>query len=153
MAFIDSFIQRGNSSFEGMRDEAVDELSDDRIVLDRLHKELERGIGILQDEPHLNMYLRSFGKMHKAKLDAAFHSFPDLNQAFSQKVHVYDWGFGQGTASICLLDFLRDKGYIGSVTKITLTDPSDAAVGRAKDVIKCYDPNIKITPVVKFFDD
>ena len=50
-------------------------LPSDKSVLNNLYEDLKRGKGILDDEAHLNMYLRSYGKMHKAKLDAAFKRF------------------------------------------------------------------------------
>ena len=70
--FINRFRERGNISFLGMRDTAISMLPSDRMVLDKLYNDLKRGTGILDDEIHLNMYLRCFGKMHKAKLDSAF---------------------------------------------------------------------------------
>ena len=53
------------------------------------------------------MYLRSFGKMHKAKLDAAFKCIHNPSDLFGSPVEIYDWGCGQGTATVCLLDFLK----------------------------------------------
>ena len=55
-----------------MREAALSLLPNDKMVLDKLYNDLKRGKDILDDEIHLNMYLRSFGKMHKAKLDEAF---------------------------------------------------------------------------------
>ena len=37
-----------------------------------LYSELERGVDILSTEPQMQMYLRAFGVMHKAKLNYAF---------------------------------------------------------------------------------
>lgn len=70
--FIDIFRRNRNISFVGMRDAALTLLPADRTSRNKLYQDLERGKGILDDEDHLNMYLHSFGKMHKAKLDAAF---------------------------------------------------------------------------------
>ena len=61
-------------SFTSIRDIAIDGLSRlPRCEQDRLHEELVRGTAVLDDEPHMNMYLRSFGLMHKAKIDEAFN--------------------------------------------------------------------------------
>ena len=63
--FKEQFIKNGNLSFKGMRDTAMSCLPIDRVRLDRLYNELKRGTDILDDEDHLNMYLRSFGKITK----------------------------------------------------------------------------------------
>lgn len=108
--FLDSIQQlRDNISFISIRDLAIDSINKlPRIEQDRLHEDLIRGTAILEDEPHLNMYLRSFGLMHKAKIDEAFNNMlPDLEKLFSLDIEIYDWGCGQGIATICMLDFLR----------------------------------------------
>ena len=64
--FTRQFILRGDISFIGMRNTALSLLPTDKTVLDKLYNDLKRGTGILDDEVHLNMYLKSFGKMHKA---------------------------------------------------------------------------------------
>lgn len=65
--FVQIFKERGNISFVGMRDTAISLLPMDRTRRNKLYDDLERGKGILDDDDHLNMYLHSFGKMHKAK--------------------------------------------------------------------------------------
>lgn len=107
--FIRRLRLRDNITFLGMRDTAISMLPTDRMVLDKLYNDLKRGTGILDDEVHLNMYLRCFGKMHKAKLDTAFGCIPADIDLFSSELEIYDWGCGQGIATICLLDFLKSK--------------------------------------------
>lgn len=70
--FTIEFISKNDISFKGMRETALSLLPNDKMVLDKLYDDLKRGKDILDDEIHLNMYLRCFGKMHKAKLYAAF---------------------------------------------------------------------------------
>lgn len=152
MSFIDIFRSKGNFSFLGMRNAAMSMLPRDKMELDKLYNDLKRGKGILDDDDHLNMYLRSFGKMHKAKLDAAFNSIQSPSELFQNHVEIYDWGCGQGTATICLLDFLKSKRIHARIKAINLIDPSKAAVARATDVIHCYcDYYVKST--TKLFDD
>lgn len=67
--YIQAFKNNGDISFAGMREVAVNDL---KLTIhaserDSLYDELKRGIGILDDDAHLNMYLWSFGKMHMAK--------------------------------------------------------------------------------------
>ena len=104
--FIRLFKEKGNLSFIGMREAAESLIPVERVERDKLYHDLDRGKGILDDEAHLNMYLHSFGKMHKAKLDAAFDAIPNFVQLLTEDFEIYDWGCGQGTATICLLDFL-----------------------------------------------
>lgn len=151
--FIRKFKSGNNISFMGMRYAAMSLLPNDKIVLDKLYNDLNRGTDIIDDESHLNMYLRCFGKMHKAKLDEAFACMPGTSLNFSEEIEVYDWGCGQGTASVCLLDFLHSKHIgIGKMV-VNLIDPSIPATNRAKDVISCFDEDISINVINKAFDD
>lgn len=152
MSFIDTFKRKGIISFKGMRETALSLLPEDKIERDRLYNELNRGTNVLDDEDHLNMYLHSFGNMHKAKLDTAYGCIPNPVDVFSTPIEIYDWGCGQGTATICLLDFLKASRINADITKIVLLDPSTAAVERAKSVIECYnDYNVQV--ITKLFDD
>lgn len=151
--FTREFIHRNNISFIGMRNTALSLLPNDKMVLDKLYLDLKRGKDILDDEIHLNMYLRSFGKMHKAKLDAAFTCLPDVSSIFSEDIEIYDWGCGQGTASICLLDFLRSKNIAHKTVGINLIDPSAPATQRAREVLSCYEKDARVNVINKAFDD
>ena len=150
--FTREFISRNDISFIGMRNTARSFLPEDPVEQDKLYQDLKRGKDILDDEMHLNMYLYSFGKMHKAKLDAAFDCLPDISSIFSEGIEIYDWGCGQGTASICLLDFLRSKNIAHNIIAINLIDPSIPATRRAREVLSCYE-NIRVNAVNKVFDD
>ena len=136
--FIDIFRRNGNISFVGMRNAALALLPTDRTSRNKLYQDLERGKGILDDEDHLNMYLHSFGKMHKAKLETTFSSIPDISGIFSEEVEIYDWGCGQGTASVCLLDFLHSKNISPNIKHFCLVEPSTAAVERATQIIESF---------------
>lgn len=149
--FVQVFKERGNISFVGMRDTAISLLPTDRTKRNKLYDDLERGKGILDDDDHLNMYLHSFGKMHKAKLDTAFSSL-SLSDVFSEEVEIVDWGCGQGTATICLLDFLKEKHIVPNIKQIYLVDPSSAATERAVNVIKCFNLSYRIKTVTKDFN-
>ena len=150
--FTREFISRKDISFIGMRDTALSLLPNDKMVLDKLYNDLKRGKDILDDEIHLNMYLRCFGKMHRAKLDTAFACLPDISSIFSEEIEIYDWGCGQGTASICLLDFLRSKNIAHNIVSVNLVDPSIPATQRAREVLSCYE-DIRVNVVNKAFDD
>ena len=156
--FSDRIHQLGERlSFTSIRDIAIDGINRlPRCEQDKLHEELVRGTAVLDDEPHMNMYLRSFGLMHKAKIDEAFNSMlPYLEKLFSQDIEIYDWGCGQGIATICMLDFLRKHHIQPNFKRINLIEPSAVAVERAKDILSCYQEcdNVEIRIVNKVFDD
>ena len=156
MAFIDIFRSRHDISFIGMRKAAMEELSSySKLELDQLYEDLDRGRGVLDDEDHLNMYLRSFGLMHKEKLQTAFNCIPNFVDFSNQDIEIYDWGCGQGTATICLLDYISKECHNHRVKRITLIDPSEAATSRAQSVIGCYSivNQCDIRIVTKGFDD
>lgn len=150
--FKEQFIRNRNFSFKGMRDTAMSCLPTDKVRLDQLYNELKRGTDIIDDEDHLNMYLRSFGKMHQAKLNTAYKSYPNLGEVVSGEVEVFDWGCGQGIATICLLDFFNRERRTPKIKKVTLIEPSVPAVTRAKDIIQCICEDIEICVVNKVFD-
>ena len=109
-SFIDAIKKTQHISFDSMRDLAIKELkSINSLRQDVIYEDLQRGKGILDDDEHLNMYLRSYGKMHKAKLEEAFKYFPSDMDFENTVFEIYDWGCGQGTASICLLDYFEKK--------------------------------------------
>lgn len=145
-----------NISFIAIRNIAVDEISTlPRVEQDRLYDELARGTQVLDDDAHLNMYLRCFGLMHKAKADEAFKNLPKLSDLFSKEVEIYDWGCGQGTATICLLDFLKTCGISSKIKRLNLVEPSSLAVNRSVDILSCYKEikNAEIRTIIKKFDD
>lgn len=156
MSFSERIHALGDSiSFTAIRNIAVDEISAlPRIEQDRLYDELARGTQVLDDEQHLNMYLRSFGLMHRAKAEEAFKQLPKHHDLFSQDIEIFDWGCGQGTATVCLLDFLRASHITHHIKRISLIEPSSAAIDRAKDILSCYQEckDAEIRCVVKAFD-
>ena len=150
--FIRLFKEKGNLSFIGMRDAAESLLPMNRVERDKLYHDLSRGKGILDDDNHLNMYLHSFGKMHKAKLETAFNAIPDFVHLLKEDFEIYDWGCGQGTATVCFLDFLASHKITPRLLNINLIEPSKAAVTRASEVISCIEPNYTIRTITKDFD-
>lgn len=156
--FSRSIHQLGKSlSFTSIREIAIDGINKlPRREQDKLHEELVKGTAVLDDEPHMNMYLRSYGLMHKAKIDEAFNNMlSNLEKLFSQDIEIFDWGCGQGIATICMLDFLRKYHIQPKFKRINLIEPSVLAVERAKEILACYQEcnNAEIRIVNKVFDD
>ena len=91
---------------------------------------LAHGTAILQDEEQLCCYLASYGEMHQGKLACAFTKFPYLNM--DKNIEIIDWGCGQGLASIYFIDNLRQYNLLEKLQKVTLIEPSYAALSRAE---------------------
>lgn len=156
MSFLNDIQGLGNNiSLQNIRDIAIRHLPSSDAEQQKLYEELLHGTKILDDEPHLNMYLKSYGNMHKEKVDYALDRLPHYRQLFSNDLEIFDWGCGQGMATICTLDFLRLRKISSKIKRITLIEPSIAAVSRASAIINCYPEcsNIELRIVNKPFDE
>lgn len=91
---------------------------------------LNHGTAILENEEQLCCYLSAYGEMHKGKLACAFNKFPF--QTLDKNIEIVDWGCGQGIASVYMVDALRYHNLIDKLQKVTLIEPSKAALSRAK---------------------
>lgn len=121
-------------------------------LCDELHEALNRGVDVLDSEPLLQMYIYAFGKMHNAKLQHAFNKLQD-RVVNSNQIEIVDYGCGQGLASICYHDFIKEHNPQQQVTKITLIEPSSLALSRAELLCSCFYPNAEIIAVNKSFDE
>lgn len=121
-------------------------------LCDELHEALNRGVDVLDSEPLLQMYIYAFGKMHNAKLQHAFNKLQD-RVVKSNQIEIVDYGCGQGLASICYHDFIKEHNPQQQVTKITLIEPSSLALSRAELLCSCFYPNAEIIAVNKSFDE
>lgn len=91
---------------------------------------LNHGVSLLLSEDELNAYMLAYGEMHEVKCRAAFQNFP-FDRIYNN-VEIIDWGCGQGLASLVLMEMLSDRGLEHFVKKITLIEPSQSALNRAK---------------------
>lgn len=152
-SFIDRYQRLGRYTFDGLREVARSLLPDDAARRNQLYQDLRRGKQILDDEDHLNQYLLSYGKMHQAKLEAAFQCLPQPEELFDQPIELYDWGCGQGTATLCLFDFLGKESIpLSAIRTIHLIEPSNAATRRAADVIHVLSPRMDVRIIPKEMD-
>lgn len=156
MSFLEDIQTLGDKiSLQRIREIAIHHLplSDDEQQ--KLYEELLRGTEILCDEPHMNMYLKSYGKMHSQKIYYSLERLPEVRQLLSEDLELFDWGCGQGMATICTLDYIKEHNIPVKIKRITLVEPSSAALNRAKNIIECYgqvtDAEIRI--INKSFDD
>lgn len=121
-------------------------------LCDELHESLNRGIDVLDSEPLLQMYIYSFGKMHNAKLMHAFNHIQD-RVVKNAKIEIIDYGCGQGLASLCYHDFIKEHNSQQRVTRIILIEPSPLALSRAELLCSYFYPEAEIVAINKLFDD
>ena len=106
-----------------------------------------RGVAILENESELYEYMRRFGNMHKAKLIYALRApFP---QKWELPINIYDWGCGQGIASMVFLEKYKNS----TVNRVTLIEPSVVAIARAALHVSIYRPDVQIKTICKKLDD
>lgn len=109
-----------------------------------LYDRLQRGEKIIDDENLLYKYLTSFGSKHKQKLDSAFELI--IDKIKNKKFDIVDWGCGQATATMSLLDYAKKRNITLEIENITLIEPSALALSRGLlhiDVLKQKSYNIK----------
>lgn len=101
----------------------------------------------LTTKDELNAYIAAYGEMHIVKCRAALQNFPFENLE-RYTYEIFDWGCGQGLATLTLLEMLRDRGLLSRLKKIWLIEPSECAIKRAESWVKqCIDFDIDIDVV------
>lgn len=106
-----------------------------------------RGVNPIIEEQGLYNYLKSYGNMHKAKMQSALEApFP---QQFDQPLTIIDWGCGQGLASMLFCE----KYYQENINQIILIEPSELAIKRASLHCKAINSECSVRTVCKKFDD
>ena len=100
----------------------------------------DHGRKVLNEEWELDCYMAAYGEMHKHKLFDAFEHFPfsELNDNFE----IFDWACGQGIASLCFNEKKNLYRISGKLKRITLVEPSNVAIERARFNIEKSIPNI-----------
>lgn len=111
----------------------------------------DHGRLVLQTEEQMDAYLAAYGEMHIVKCKAALQNFPCNNpddEIYKHNYEIFDWGCGQGIATLTLLEFLRERKLLGRLNGITLIDPSTIALNRAqKWVQQNAGPAIKVKAI------
>ena len=91
---------------------------------------LDHGRKILSTEDELNCYMAAYGEMHRAKAFHALSAVP-FNE-LDESVEIIDYGCGQGLGSMCFIEKMREQKCLSRLRKITLIEPSKAALRRAE---------------------
>lgn len=111
---------------------------------------LQRGVRVLTEQNQLLAYLNSYGKMHHAKMMSAISSIEKND--LQEDLEVYDWGCGQGLASVCFIEFLNTQNENYSFKKFTLIEPSEIAIKRASLHIRKFIEDVQILTINKDLD-
>jgi len=139
-------------SFDDIRRIALSEISHySDTEHTHLWKELKHGTALIKTHEQLCAYLRSFGIMHKAKLVDSIKQLP--NELINQPFEVIDWGCGQAIGTVNLFDILNEEGKGSNIKKVTLIEPSQAALERGKLHVSAYLKNQnELVTISKFFE-
>ena len=112
------------------------------------HPDLKHGVDLLKTDEALDCYMAAYGEMHLRKCKAAVQT---LNLESIGVFEIWDWGCGQGIATMGFLEFLRDILGFEYVKRITLVEPSEEALNRAViNIEKFTNSTIPIIPINRF---
>ena len=124
----------------------------DKPTRDRFWEDLGRGIPAIDREELLWQYLFSYGDMHRKKINMALEKLSNLADIVREGFSIVDWGCGQGLATVCLLDFLKNRRINALPETIVLVEPSKLAIENAELHINlCGAENAR--PIPKYIDD
>lgn len=74
------------------------------------------GRDVLKTEDQLNAYLAAYGEIHIVKCRAALQNFP-FEDIRNYTFEIFDWGCGQGIATLTLVEMLRERALLKSLKK------------------------------------
>lgn len=110
----------------------------------------DHGRKVLTTEDELNAYIAAYGEMHIVKCRAALQNFP-FDDIQNHSVDIFDWGCGQGLATLTLIDMLRERNLLPCIRSIYLIEPSSHALNRATTwVTQSVGPGINVIPINKY---
>ena len=154
MAYKDEILALRDVSFNSIRNIAknyIMSLPDKEK--DELYESLNHGVDLLNSDAQMKCYLFAFGRMHQAKVYRAL-SCISLSTFASVDFDIVDWGCGQGLATICFFDYLRERHITNRVHKVTLIEPSQAARERAVIHVGAYvNANVTVSCIGSYLDD
>ena len=99
---------------------------------------LNHGVDLLKNEDELNCYLVAYGKMHEEKIHTALSTLTNLKEIVKSKYQIIDWGCGQGLATLCFLDYIKEDLNNKQPQSITLIEPSNPAITQAEKYIQTF---------------
>lgn len=121
-----------------------------KVSSDEIFWSLQRGVKVLTEEKQLLAYINSYGNMHYAKVMSALASLP--SEVFTFNLEVYDWGCGQGLATMCFIEYLQKYDSQMSIKSATLIEPSEIAIKRAALHVKKFKKDLMLITKNKDLD-
>ena len=97
-----------------------------------------RGIKIIDKNQELANYLALYLPMHVAKLFRIFDNTENL-KVLKQPITIYDWGCGQGIATLSLIEYAKIQSINLNIQNVQLIEPSLLAIQKAKLYIQGTD--------------
>ena len=154
MTYKDEISALREISFNGIRSIAKDYiLSLPDKERNELYESLNHGVDLLDTDAQMKCYLYSFGRMHQAKVYKALSCISPSTYA-SGDFDIVDWGCGQGLATVCFFDYLREHHITNNVHKVSLIEPSNAVRERAAIHVSAYvGANVTVSCIGKYLDD
>lgn len=144
-----------NPTFQQIRrisNEALSHFS--KSERDTFWQNLNQGVDLLDSHELMCQYIFSYGNMHEAKIQKALYSIQNPKEVFNTDLAIVDWGCGQGVATVCFFDFLKNQGIPNNTQKVILIEPSEKALERAKQHTNVYlKDESKIQLVNKYLDE
>lgn len=117
---------------------------------DRPWEATDHGTKVPKTEDELNAYLAAYGEIHIVKCRAALQNLPTRDFEL-YGYEIFDWGCGQGIASLVAIDYLSERQLLGRLQRITLIEPSEAALSRAQFWVKrAVGPGVEVRCINKF---
>ena len=110
-----------------------------------LKEDLENGLANLISMDQLQMYLSSYGDIHRQKLMMAYKHIP--NKVWSEgKLAVIDYGCGQCVAEMVLSDFMKEH-YIDNdiISQFIMIEPSRASLSQGIKYLQAFFDDCEIT--------
>ena len=114
---------------------------------------LNHGVKLLSNDDELAQYLVAYGAMHREKIYTALDTIINPREYFSRNITIIDWGCGQGLATMCFYDYMRNLGIEPSITQIILVEPSSFAIKRANTHLSKYTSTANVTCINKYIND
>lgn len=121
---------------------------------DMFWQNLNQGVNLLDSHELMCQYIFSYGNMHEAKIKTALSSIKNPKEVFNIDLSIVDWGCGQGLATVCFFDFLKELNIPNYTQNVILIEPSEQALERAKLHTNLYlKDESKIKTVCKYLND
>ncbi len=151
-SYVEHIKSLSRPAFQEIRKVAVrEQMKLSKEIRDQLHGQLRRGVSLLESHEHLCQYLFSFGNMHQAKILDALNRIP--GDFFKQPFEVIDWGCGQALGTLNLLDLLHQRNQNQNLKRVTLIEPSKAALERAElHLLPWQHEELEVITVNSFFE-